>query len=89
MQTTLNNKETADKTKWAETGTTTCRILNVRVSQVRVVSGTVTMTILVRLAITNWARNVQIKIQILSLPATNTIFVIDNDVEFKSIINSI
>jgi len=49
VQTTLNNKETADKTKWAETGTTTCRILNVRVSQVRVVSGTVTMTKLVRL----------------------------------------
>ena len=38
VQTSLNNKETTDKTKWAETGITTCRlIMNVRVSQVRVV----------------------------------------------------
>jgi len=83
VQTTLNNKETTDKKKWAETGITTCRrILNVRASQVHVFSRELTMTFLVRLTCTNWARHVQIKIQSLSLPATNTIFVIDNDVEF-------
>jgi len=84
VQTTLRNKETTDKTKWAETGIATCRrILNVRVSQVRAVShGALAVTFLVRLALTNWARHVQIKIQILLLPATDTICVIDNDVEF-------
>lgn len=40
------------------------------------------MTFLVRLNFTNWARHVHIKIQILSLPTTSTIFVTDNDVEF-------
>jgi hypothetical protein len=56
--------------------------LNVRVLQVRVVSSELTMTLLVRLTFTNWVRHVHIKIQILSLPTTSTIFVIDNDVEF-------
>jgi hypothetical protein len=42
------------------------------------------LTFLVRLTCTNWARHVHIKIEILSLPTTSTIFVIDNDVEFVS-----
>ena len=87
VQTTLNNKETTDKKKWAETGITNFRrILNVRVSQVRVVSSELTVTLLVRLTCTNWARHVQIRIQILSLHATNTIFVIDNDVEILRVL---
>jgi hypothetical protein len=56
--------------------------LNARVLQVRVVSSVLTMTLLVRLTVTNWARHVHIKIQILSLPTASTIFVIDNDVDF-------
>lgn len=50
--------------------------------QVRVFNSELTMTFLVRLTFTNWARHVHIKIQILSLPTTSTIFVTDNDVEF-------
>ena len=50
--------------------------------QVRVVSSELTMTFLVRLTFTNWARHVHIKIQILLLPTTSTIFVTDDDVEF-------
>jgi hypothetical protein len=83
VQTTLNNKETTDK---KEVGRNLYHhlfsYLNVRVLQVRVVSSELTMTFLVRLTFTNWARHVHIKIQILSLPTTNTIFVIDNYVEF-------
>ena len=50
--------------------------------QVRVVGSERTMTFLVRLTFTNWARHFHIKIQILSLPTNSTTFVIDNDVEF-------